>query len=75
MNIKKDNVIKLKIKENPKRKGTPAFKRFSVLMKMNGKRVRDFLAQEGRYGDLDKIRYWPKVELSRAIKLNLVELK
>lgn len=75
MTISKERIIEVKTTENPKRKGSKAFKQFSVLLKMNGKTVEDFLKQEGRNPSLDKRENWPMLELYYALRLGLVRLK
>lgn len=66
--------IKLVVKENPKRPGSRARKKFDVLMKMNGKSLKELKAQEGRYPSLDSEEGWPATELRWALRLGLIKL-
>lgn len=67
-------VIKVLIKENPKRPGSRAHKKFDLLMKMDGKTIKDFKNEEGRFPTLDMEPGWPATELRWAMKLELVKL-
>lgn len=67
-------IIKVTVEKNPKRPGSQAYKKFRILMKMDGKPVEDYKAKEGRTPTLDKERGWPATELRWALKLNLVKL-
>lgn len=68
-------IIEVTITKNPKRPGSKAYKKFSVLMKMNGKPVDKFKNLEGKYPSLDKEPHWASTELRWAQKLGLVKLK
>lgn len=71
----KHQVIQVTAEKNPKRPGSKAHKKFSVLMKMNGKPVEDFKALQGKHPVLDKEPHWATTELRWALKLGLAKLK
>ena len=66
--------IKVLAKHNPKRPKSRAHSKFGVLMRYNGKKVRDFKAQEGRHSKLDVEKRWPATELRWARKQGLVKI-
>lgn len=68
-------IIELQTEANPKRKGSRAYKCFSILMKFNGKAVDDFFAEEGRHPSLDTHHGWAVLELWYAVRLGLVKLR
>lgn len=75
---KRDNyehrVIQVLAKENPKRPGSCAHKKFEVLMKHDGKTIKELKEQEGKYSTLDDEAGWPATELRWALKLGLVKI-
>ncbi len=66
--------IEVLVKENPKKEGSRAYKKFAVLMKMHGKSIAELKAQEDKHPELDTEKGWPATELRWAIKLGLVKL-
>ncbi len=67
-------VIKVLAKENPKRPGSKAYKKFEILMNHDGKTIRDFKEREGKYPTLDDEPGWAATELRWAQKLELVKV-
>lgn len=67
-------IIKILKEENEKRPSSRAFDKFAILLKMDGKTIRDFKAQEGKHVKLDIEEGWPATELRWALKLGLAKL-
>lgn len=67
-------IIKILVDKNPKREGTRAFYKFAVLMKMDGKTIGDFRAQEGQHSNLDNEAGWPSGELRWCLKQKFVKV-
>lgn len=69
-----NKIIQLLVEENNKRPGSRAHKKFDILMKLNGKTIKDLKKEEGRFPTLDMEKGWPATELRWALKLGLVKL-
>lgn len=69
-----NRIIQLLVQENTKQPGSRAHKKFEVLMKHDGKTIKEFKACEGKYSTLDDEAGWPATELRWAVKLNLAKL-
>ncbi len=72
--MKKDKIINVTTETNPKRKGSRAYRKFRILMKMDGQPVAKYKAKEGRCPGLDIEAGWPAREIRWALKLGLVKL-
>lgn len=67
-------VIKVLIPENNKRSASRAHAKFGVLLKHDGKTIKELKAQEGKHPHLDVEAGWPATELRWAIRFSLVKL-
>lgn len=66
--------IKILIAENKKRPGSRAHAKYAILLKMDGKTIKDFKKEEGKHPELDTEEGWPATELRWATKLSLVKI-
>lgn len=69
-----NRTIELLVKENPKRAGSRAHKKFDILMKFDGKPLQEYKKQEGKFPSLDMEKGWPATEVRWAINLGLIKL-
>ncbi len=69
-----NRIIRVLVKENKKRPGSRAHDKFAILMKNDGKTIKDFKKEEGRHAKLDVEPGWPATELRWALKLELVKI-
>ncbi len=68
-------IIRVLIESNPKRPGTRAFDKFDLLMKMNGRTIREYKGQEGQHPDLDnKEKGWASTEIRWALKQEWIKI-
>lgn len=68
-------VIRLQVKENPKRKDTKGYEKFAALMKCDGETVQKYRDQEGKHPNLDDEKSWPMGELRWCIKQGFIKLE
>lgn len=75
---KRDNydnrIIQLLVKENPKRTGSRAHKKFEILMEHEGKTLAEYKAREGKFSSLDMEKGWPATEIRWSLSLGLIKL-
>lgn len=69
-----NRVIKVLVKENPKRVGSRAHKKFGILMDMDGRTVAEYKKKEGTFPTLDMEKGWPATEIRWSLALGLVKL-
>lgn len=69
-----DDLIKVNVTENQKRANTRAFEKMAILMKFNGKTVKQFLEQEGKNPDLDLEPGWARNEIRWCAKQGWVTI-
>ena len=67
-------IINVLVKENPKRDGSRAHKKFAILMEHDGKTVGEYKAKEGKFPTLDAEAGWPATEIRWSINLGLIKL-
>jgi hypothetical protein len=76
---KRDNyenrIIEVLVKENPKRPGSRAHRKFEILMQCDGMTIREYKNKEGKFPTLDGEKGWPATEIRWSLALNLVKLK
>lgn len=66
--------VQEKAKVNPKKTGSLAYKKYEVLLKFDGKSVKEFKEQQGKHVNLDAEAGWATTELRWAVNLGLVKL-
>jgi hypothetical protein len=66
-------IIRHLVDTNPKRQGTAAHRKFSLMEP--GMTVGQYLALEGQHAELDTERHWPYVELRWCIRQGYVTLE
>ena len=69
-----NRIIELLVKENPKREGSRAHKKFGILMQFDGKTLGEYRAQEGKHPELDGESGWPSTEIRWGLMLGLIKI-
>lgn len=72
--ISDNRIIQLQLKENPKRITSGAFKKFELLMKFDGKTVREYKNLEGKYPSLDVEKGWPSTVIRWSVNNGDIKL-
>lgn len=69
-----NRIIQILVDKNPKRVDSRAYKKFDILMKHDGKTMREYKDCEGRYSTLDMEKGWPATEIRWSVSLGLIKL-